>query len=152
MVETQEFYDLVKEEYDSRVYTNLLQKKYFTKVEALEIFTNFWSVGRTIRHYPKHNFFNPVATILQRPKFRDYRNEDTVGSDFDFRTHEEKTPQSAVVPASTLRPEPFQPAGHEKVMNDDAWDKWGFKGKWAQRAKHRRLSQMKSNTAKARST
>jgi hypothetical protein len=78
---------MVQEEYSSRVYTNLLEKKYFTKVEALEMFTNLWSLGIWPKMIPRHNTYNPATSVLNIPKFAAHENED-----LDYRTKDVHSP------------------------------------------------------------
>lgn len=57
-----------------------MNKKWFTKVEALEKFMDFFNYGRGPKFIPKHNMYMPVQhTIMPRPKFRDYNKEDETG-------------------------------------------------------------------------
>lgn len=77
VAESSDFKEWCETEYSGRVHRALLDKEYFTKVEALEMFTNFWSFGRGVSSIPETNVYIPVSqTILPRPKFRDYYRQD----------------------------------------------------------------------------
>jgi hypothetical protein len=54
-----------------------LRKEWFKKVDALEMFVDYWSYGRGLTSMPAHNIYVPVSnTIMPRPKFRDYNKDD----------------------------------------------------------------------------
>jgi len=90
--ESPEFTEWCEQQYAGRVHDALLEKEWFTKVEALELFTNFWSFGRGISSIPETNVYIPVRqTILPRPKFRDMQDEDQEGKQFTYRTRESHT-------------------------------------------------------------
>lgn len=68
----------------------LIDKSYFTKVEALEMFTNFWSYGllkkKGFKDRPKHNVYTPPQMdIMPRPKFFRHNGEDVEGTDYSYR-------------------------------------------------------------------
>jgi len=97
------------EVYESHVHDCMLKKTWFTKVEALEQYTDTWSVGKNIADMPTHNIYVPVENpIMPIPKFRDYDKEDHLGKDFTHRDRERHT-ISPVNQPSTLKPAPFQP-------------------------------------------
>lgn len=87
-----------------------MRKEWFKKVDALEIFADYWSYGRGITSMPTHNIYVPVSnTIMPRPKFRDYNKEDQTGEDFTYRTRDSHTPSVAKSKPNTLKPSPFSP-------------------------------------------
>ena len=88
----------------------LIEKKWFTKVEAFEQFTNLWSFGRGASQMPMHNVYVPVnQTIMPRPKFRDYNKEDQEGKDFTYRAVNKHSVQPGILPQESLKPSPFSP-------------------------------------------
>jgi hypothetical protein len=89
-----------------------MEKKHFTKVEALEMFTNFWSFGRGVNYFPTHNIYVPVTeTIMPRPKFRDMNKwDDQEGKDWTYRTRDSHAPQRAFNMPNTIKPAPMSPA------------------------------------------
>jgi hypothetical protein len=77
IIETEEFYQDTKKTYSEKVHDKLINREWFKKVDALEMFTNFWSYGRGLHAMPTHNIYVPVTqTIMPKPKFRDYNKED----------------------------------------------------------------------------
>ena len=46
--ESGEFKEWCEEQYADRVHSALLEKQWFSKVDALELFTNFWSLAITL--------------------------------------------------------------------------------------------------------
>jgi hypothetical protein len=77
LVRRAEFKDFVFKEYSAKVNDALLGKKWFTKVEALEIFTNLWTLPKKKANMPTHNIYVPTHnTLMPLPKFRDYDKED----------------------------------------------------------------------------
>lgn len=89
IVETEEFQEETKKIYAENVHSKLLAKEWFKKVDAFEMFTNYWSYGRGLHAMPTHNIYVPVThNIMPKPKFRDYDKEDQVGEDFTYRTRE----------------------------------------------------------------
>jgi hypothetical protein len=93
-----------------------MNKQHFTKVEALEEFTNLWSIGFYPKFLPMQNAHRHFTT--PRPKFRNYTDNDTVGSDFSLRDHETHT-SSPLMPATTLKPEDFHPPVKDQVQAGD---------------------------------
>ena len=110
IIETEEFYQETKNIYAENVHEKLLAKEWFKKVDAFEMFTNYWSYGRGLHAMPTHNIYVPVTqNIMPRPKFRDYDKEDQLGEDFTYRNKDEHTHARAKVAPSTLKPSPFSP-------------------------------------------
>ena len=71
--------------YSKEVDSALLEKKKFTKVEALESFMDFFFHGRVLGTMPSHNTYLPVGTtILPKPKFASYMSDDQVGRDYMY--------------------------------------------------------------------
>ena len=69
-----------------------MNKTWFKKVDAFELFSNFWSYGRGVSSMPQHGIYVPVRhTILPRPNMRDYNKQDQEGLDFSYRTSESHT-------------------------------------------------------------
>lgn len=89
-----------------------MEKKHFTKVEALEMFTNFWSFGRGVSYFPRHNIYVPTPdTIMPRPKFVDMDKwDDQEGKDWTYRTRDKHAPQQAFSMPNTVKPSPMSPA------------------------------------------
>ena len=83
-----------------------MEKKYFTKVEALEEFTNLWSLGFWPKYVPQHNTHK--YNLTPRPKFKNYMDNDTVGDEFNLRDSENHA-HSPLNNANTLKPEDFHP-------------------------------------------
>jgi len=142
VVRTRAFKDFVFESYSGKVNQALLEKRWFTKVEALEIFTNLWTLPKKNANMPTHNIYVPTAnTLMPIPKFRDYNKEDQVGNDFTYRTRDSHTPSVFSQP-NTLKAHPLSPApGSFKNMRAIYNDKRAYneqrKHKWS---KDRRLS------------
>ena len=110
IVETEEFNEETKKIYAENVHSKLLAKEWFKKVDAFEMFTNYWSYGRGLHAMPTHNIYVPVThNIMPKPKFRDYDKEDQVGEDFTYRTREQHTHARAKVAPNSLKPSPFSP-------------------------------------------
>ena len=66
-----------------------MNKTWFKKVDALELFSNFWSYGRGVSSITEQPMYVPVRhNILPRPKTRDYNKEDQEGLDLSYRTKE----------------------------------------------------------------
>lgn len=61
IIESKNFRDTCAETYQSKVQGHLIDKKWFKKVDALEMFTNYWSYGRGLHAMPKHNIYVPVT-------------------------------------------------------------------------------------------
>lgn len=135
VVRTSQFKDFCFEKYSGRVNEALLAKRWFTKVEAFEMFTNFWVLPKKKANMPTHNIYVPTTnTLMPIPKFRDYDKEDQIGADFTYRTRDNHTPSVTTQP-STLKPAPLSPApGSYKNMRAIFNDKRGFnekrKHKW----------------------
>jgi hypothetical protein len=143
-----EFLEKVKEGYMGFVNEALVDKKYFTKVEALEQFMDLYFFGRKMGIVPTHNTYVPVSNnIMPRPKFRDYDKEDMEGKDYTYRSKE--TPQimtNVRGTPSTLKPQVFGPRPG-KSIEEDLWARAYYetpetrrKSKWT---KNRRLSHTK---------
>jgi hypothetical protein len=95
----------------------LIEKKWFKKVDAMELFTDYWTYGKNLGSMPTHNVYVPVTTnIMPRPRFRDYSKNDQNANDHTFRTRESVAPNffTSTI-ASTLKPAPFSP----KLKTDD---------------------------------
>lgn len=77
----------------------------------MEMFTDYWTYGRSLAHMPSHNVYVPVTTnIMPRPKFRDYSKNDQNANDFTFRDRNSMAPDYFTSKmASTLKPHPFSP-------------------------------------------
>jgi len=135
VVRTREFKDYIFENYSGKVNEALLAKRWFTKVEALEMFTNLWTLPKKKANMPTHNIYVPTHnTLMPIPKFRDYDKEDQVGNDFTYRTRDEHTP-SVMTQPNTLKAHPLSPApGSFKNMRAIYNDKRAFnekrKHKW----------------------
>ena len=126
--------------YAEKVRSHLMRKEWFARVDALEMFTNYWSYGRNLGSMPTHNIYVPVRhTILPRPKFRDYDVDDQEGKAFTYRTHDEHTPQVARHPPNTLKPVAFTPQLPSSKVGDShyAWLKETPRPRYG---KYRRLS------------
>ncbi len=105
IVESQHFHDTHMEEYAAMVHERLRNKEWFKKVDALENFTDLWSVGRGPSYWkPVHDYLPVRGTILPRPKFNNTRDDDKVGFEFTHRTHDSHTPNIGIIPPSTLKP------------------------------------------------
>lgn len=83
----------------------------------MEMFTNYWSIGRGLNYMPTHNVYVPVKTnIMPRPRFRDYSKNDQNANDFTFRNRDSVAPNYFTSQiTNTLKPEPFSP----KLKPDD---------------------------------
>ena len=69
--------DHAEQTYAGVLHNKLLRKERFKKVDAFEMFTDYWSIGRGLHVMPKHNSYVPVAhTIMPRPNLRDYTKDD----------------------------------------------------------------------------
>ena len=80
VVECKEFEDDCKTTYATKVHEALMSKQWFKKVDALEMFTNFWSIGRGLHAMPLHNIYVPVTqTIMPKPKTSGYDKTDQIG-------------------------------------------------------------------------
>jgi hypothetical protein len=60
IIETSRFKDDCANVYTEMVQKQLIYKSWFKKVDALEMFTNYWSYGRGLHAMPKHNIYVPV--------------------------------------------------------------------------------------------
>lgn len=89
----------------------LLEKEWYTKVEALESLTDFWTYGKGPGRFADNNIYIPVThTMMQRPKFRNYeRYDDQIGEDMALRSKDEFTVSKAIDTPDTLKPAPFAP-------------------------------------------
>ena len=93
IVRTPEFKDHIFTSYSEKVNSAMVEKRWFTKVEALEMFTLLDTLGKKKANMPMHNVYVPTKnTIMPIPKFRDYDKEDQVGNDFTYRTRDNHTP------------------------------------------------------------
>lgn len=110
-VRSRDFRDETKEEYQENVRDALLERSYYTKVEALENFSDLYDMGRGPKHRPTANEYHHVPiTIMPRPKFRDMDKEDEIGDDFTYRNRDGTTVAPAILPMNTLKPQKFEPA------------------------------------------
>ena len=106
-----EFRDETKHEYQEEVRNALLERSHYTKVEALENFSDLYDMGRGPKHRPTANEYHHVPiNIMQRPKFRDMDKEDEVGEDFTYRNRDGESVAPAIMPLNTLKPQKFEPA------------------------------------------
>jgi hypothetical protein len=73
-----------------------MDKQYFKKVDALEMFTDYWTYGRSLKSMPMHNLYVPTAyTIMPRPKANQFDMHDLVaGQSLSHRTKDLHTPQA----------------------------------------------------------
>lgn len=140
---SEEFRDEAKQEYHEAVRNALLDRSHYTKVEALENFTNLYEMGRGPVHRPTANEYLPMPiNILPRPKFRDMDKEDEIGDDFSYRNKDGTTVAPAIMPMSTLKPQKFEPelpkrdCGYD-IQNIDRNRAHKHMRKWS---KYRRLS------------
>ena len=83
----------------------------------MELFTDYWTYGRSLASMPTHNVYVPVTTnIMPRPRFRDYSKNDQNANDFTFRDRDSMAPDYFTTKmTSTLKPHPFSP----KLKPDD---------------------------------
>lgn len=94
--------------YHNETQSCLTQRTWFTKVQALEQFTDLTTMGKGVAYRPTHTEYIPMQhNIMPRPKFRDYDKEDETGADFTYRTKEKHAVDAASTPASTVRPDGF---------------------------------------------
>lgn len=109
LCETEQFREMAEEHFSEKSHELLMDKQYFKKVDALEMFTDYWSYGRSMKSMPMHNLYVPTAhTIMPRPKFKDYDKNDLVaGQTFSHRTKDLHTPQ----PGSSNLPNTLKPTG-----------------------------------------
>jgi hypothetical protein len=111
LVDTEGFLERAKSTYSEKVHAKLLKKEWFKKVDALEMFTDYWSMGRGMNCMPLHNIYIPVThTIMPKPKMRHYDSADQIGEEFAYRTKEMHTHARARKEHETLKPSPFSPA------------------------------------------
>ena len=106
-------------DYQEKVQACLLKKRWFSKVEALENYTDFWTFGRGIKSMNKRGGYMPVRTnIMPRPKFkRNDNKEDEIGQRFGLRTKDLHTVSPFMEEHSTLKPVAMQP----KVQSRDRY-------------------------------
>lgn len=129
----------------------LMDKQYFKKVDALEMFTDYWSYGRSMKSMPMHNLYVPTAhTIMPRPKFKEYDIKDLVaGQSISHRTKDLHTPQ----PGSKNIPNTLKPTGLANWTEDKEYRSTQFhyetlddpSYKW--RAGSRRLSKLRRSAS-----
>ena len=123
VLSTPKFRDIVKERYSNNVYTSLLEREYFTKVEALEEFANLWSIGLYPKKIPRHNTFKFSESMYTMPKFQNF--DAAIKPDpnfFDLRKEDDhRSVESAFQPASTMKPEPFFPQTRPKEKDEDEY-------------------------------
>lgn len=109
VIQGEAFRASVLEEFQLEVHDALLEKRWFSKVEAIENFTDYWSYGRGVTAAEHQPMYVPVSNnILPRPKFRDYSKQDQVGREFSYRRPGVHTP-AAHEPPSSLKPVPVYP-------------------------------------------
>jgi len=94
----------------------LTRKSWFSKVEALEAFTDFWGTHPRVMmaHYPMANTYVPATGIVPIPMFRDYKKEDPKGLAFAYRTKDRHT-VGELTPPNTLRPHHMSPDAPSQV-------------------------------------
>lgn len=68
-IETEEFREEALGQYQALIHEHLLEKEWFKKVDALELFGEFQDFGRGGKWAPKHNVYTPAPTIMPIPKF-----------------------------------------------------------------------------------
>jgi len=68
-METEEFREEALVQYRTLTHEHLLEKQWFKKVDALELFGEFQDYGRGGKWIPKHNAYTPAPTIMPIPKF-----------------------------------------------------------------------------------
>ena len=107
-VDSQEFEDTVREEFNHEVHARLLNKEWFKKVDAIEMFCNFWTIGRSVGKAPPHNKYIPVShTIMPKPRLGPFSKDDQIGKEYRYRTPEMHTHHRARFMPDTLKPQPF---------------------------------------------
>ena len=88
-----------------------MNKEWYTKVQALESFSDYWNYGRSITAMPDHNIYIPVKnTIMPKPSFFGFDKQDQEGTDFTHRTKDVHTPSAAHLPPSSMKPSPISPS------------------------------------------
>lgn len=71
------FVNFTMQIYQSKVKQSLLEKKWFSFVEALECFTDTFYYGRNRYSVPNYNVYVPPRqTIMKRPNLGDDRNDE----------------------------------------------------------------------------
>ncbi len=71
------FENLAMAFYQDKVKESLLERKWFTFVEALECFTDTFYFGRSRFTVPNYNVYVPPRqTIMKRPDLGDGRNDE----------------------------------------------------------------------------
>lgn len=87
VVRQPEFRDGIKQMYHQAVNNALAEKRWFSKLDALEAFTDFWGTHprHMMKSYPMRNSYVPAVGIVPIPMFRNYQKEDEKGTELSYR-------------------------------------------------------------------
>lgn len=118
IAQSPQFRAQVREEYHNKCAAALVDKEIYSLVEALEDFTDYWTLGITMRKMPLHGAYIPVRTnIMTRPKFRNYDLDDELGKEHSYLTKDNHNIQPGFTEASTVRPVGMKPKlRHSDIM------------------------------------
>ena len=104
----------------------------FTKVEALERFTDLATYGRNFHTLPQHNFYVPVANnVVAKPKFRELVLDDELGEEYaktyTYKSKDVHSPMPAVVGLDTMKPMKMYPKlelENKPIIHYRRYKKW----------------------------
>lgn len=83
-IESDAFHERVEAVYNDEVQQNLIERAWFTKVDALDMFTEHVAHDRGLEYMPTHSVYKPVVhNIMPRPKL--WRRHDDEKEDFTYR-------------------------------------------------------------------
>jgi len=87
VVRQPEFRDGIMSMYKQVVNEALAEKRWFSKLDALEAFTDFWGTHpkHMMASYPMENSYVPAIGIVPIPMFRNYDKEDPEGREMSYR-------------------------------------------------------------------